>query len=156
MRNCRLNLQDSSLKIIILKSVARLQQPHLCISCNMINYRCTVVRVYTESDSSGWYELLYPPAKNLFSSHSLLPQREGEKQRRVLTGSDFSSRVNSPQCVWRDKKSVQPSPSYNCSQFKSQPAAGTGREKVTRGQCPWPASGFTEGTIREKMKNIWT
>lgn len=135
--------------------MAGLKKPHLCILCNVINYCCTVLRVYTKSDSSGWYELLYPPAKNMFSSHSLLPHREGEKRSGVLTCSDFSSRANSPLCVWR-QKSVQPSLSYNCSQFKSQPAAGTGREKVTRGQCPWQVSGFTEETIREKMKNIWT
>lgn len=68
-----------------------LRKPHLYILCNVINYCCTVLRVYTESDSSGWNELLYPPAKNLFPSHSLLPHREGKKQGGVLTGSDFSN-----------------------------------------------------------------
>lgn len=48
--------------------MAGLKKPGLYILCDAINYCCTVLRVYTESDSGGWYELLYLPAKNLFSS----------------------------------------------------------------------------------------
>lgn len=70
--------------------MAGLKKLHLYILCNVINYCCTVLKVYTESDSSEWYELLHPAAKNLFSSHSLLPHREGGKQVGVLAGSDFS------------------------------------------------------------------
>lgn len=61
--------------------MAGLKKPGLYILRDAINYCCTVLRVYTESDSGGWYELLYLPAKNLFSSASLLPCREGKKAK---------------------------------------------------------------------------
>lgn len=79
--------------------MAGLKKPHFYILCNVINYCCTVLKLYTESDSSEWYELFYPAAKNLFSSHSVLPHREGKKQLGVLTRFDFSNRMNSPLCV---------------------------------------------------------
>lgn len=37
-----------------------LKKPGLYVLCDVINYCCTALGV---SDSGGWYELLYSPAK---------------------------------------------------------------------------------------------
>lgn len=46
--------------------MAGFKKPGFYILCDVINHRCTVLGVYTESDSGGWHEVLHPPAKNAF------------------------------------------------------------------------------------------
>ena len=81
--------------------MADLKKSGLYFLCDVINYCCAVLRVYTESDSGGWYELLYPPAKDL--PHFCFIEK-WKKQSRFLTGSDFSNSEATLQvCVETEK-----------------------------------------------------
>lgn len=84
--------------------MAGLKKPGLYILRDMINYCCTVLRVYTQSDSGGWYEVLYPPAKiRSLLPHFCLVERE-KRQSRFLTGSDFGNTADKPQVCAETEK----------------------------------------------------